>query len=248
LPAELRQTVSGIRIFGPRDLALQLADELDLRLESFGLKAEPVTRYAAGEFEGKLAADAPVGPAVSLAAETLAERRRVFEFLPPRLTTWEQLSSRYASGRLRTGLTVAGAAASLVGGAFFYQQCQLWALEAQWARIAPAVTKLEVVSKKINQYRPWFDETVRGLTLLRCLAQAFPEDGTVTAKTVEIRDLKTVICTGTARNYQALLKTVQNLRSQPQVRDANLGPTRGQSPSLQFSFSFAWKEGEANGK
>jgi hypothetical protein len=100
-----------------------------------------------------------------------------------------------------------------------------------------------VINKQINQYRPWFDETVRGLTLLRCLAQSFPDDGSVTAKTVEIRDLKTVICTGTARNYQALLQTVQKLRAQPVIRDANLGPTRGQSPALQFSFSFAWKEG-----
>jgi len=246
LPPELRQTISGIRIFGPRDLAQQLADELDLRLESLGLKAEPVTRYAPGELGITLPADAIVGPAVSLAAETLAGRPPAFEFLPPRLSTWEQLSSRYASGRLRTGLSVAGAAALLVGGVFFYQQCQLWSLETQWAKLAPTVTKLEAINKQINQYRPWFDENVRGLTLLRCLAQAFPEDGSVTAKTVEIRDLKAVICTGTAKNYQALLKTVQNLRSQPQVRDANLGPTRGQSPALQFSFSFAWKEGAAH--
>jgi len=246
LPPELRQTLTVIRIFGARELAQQLADELDLRLESLGLKSELVTRYAPGEFGIQLPSEATVGTAVSLAAGILAGKPSAFEFLPPRLTTWEQVSSRYASGRLRTGLSVAGAAALLVGGVFLFQQCQLWALEAEWSRLAPTVTKLEGLNKQINQYRPWFDETVRALTLLRCLAQAFPEDGSVTAKTVEIRDLKTVICTGTARNYQALLKTVQNLRSQPQIRDANLGPTRGQSPTLQFSFSFAWKEGAAN--
>jgi hypothetical protein len=243
LPPELRQAVGGIQVFGPRDLAQQLADELDLRLESLGLKAEPVTRYAPGALGAALPPDAPVGPAVSLAVQTLAGRPPVFEFLPPRLSAWEQVSSRYASGRLRTGLSIAGAAALLVGGVFFYQQCQLWNLERQWASLAPTVTKLEAINKQINQYRPWFDETVRGLTLLRCLAQSFPDDGSVTAKTVEIRDLKTVICTGTARNYQALLQTVQKLRAQPVIRDANLGPTRGQSPALQFSFSFAWKEG-----
>jgi hypothetical protein len=245
LPPELRQTVGEIRIFGPRDLAQELADELDLRLESLGLKAEPVTHYAAGETGLALPPDTTVGTAVSLAAEALAAKPATFEFLPPRLSTWEQVSTRYASGRLRTGLSLAGAAVLLVGGIFFYQQCQLWTLEAQWAKLSPTVTKLEATNKQVNQFRPWYDETVRGLTLLRSLAQAFPEDGSVTAKTVEIRDLKTVICTGTARNYPALLKTVQHLRSQPQIRDANLGPTRGQSPALQFSFSFAWKEGAA---
>lgn len=243
LPAELRQSLRTIRVFGPRDLAQQLADELDLRVDSQGLKAEPVTRYAPGECGASLPADAPVSPACSLAAQKLAGKRPVFEFLPPRVSSWQQMSARFASGRLRTVLTAAGAAAVLVGGLFFYQQCQLWQLQSQWNRIAPTVAQLEDISKQINQYRPWYDETVRGLTLLRCLTQAFPEDGSVTAKSVEIRDLKTVTCTGTAKSYQALLQTVQRLRAQPQIRDANLGPTRGQAPALQFSFVFAWKEG-----
>ena len=246
LAPELRQAVRAIRVFGPRDLAQQLADELDLRLDSLGLKAEPVTRYSPGEFGVAMPADAPVSQACSLAAQKLAGKPAVFEFLPPRLTPWQQMSSRYASGRLRTVLTATGAAAALVGGLFFYQQCQLWSVEAQWARIAPTVTQLEDINKQINQYRPWDDETVRGLTLLRCLTQAFPEDGSVTAKSVEIRDLKTVTCTGTARSYPALLQTIQRLRAEPQIRDANLGPTRGQSPALQFSFVFAWKGGAAS--
>ncbi len=53
------------------------------------------------------------------------------------------------------------------------------------------------------------------MTILKSLTEAFPEDGSVTAKTVEIRDLNTVTCTGIARNYQALLKTVERLRSVP---------------------------------
>jgi hypothetical protein len=243
MPPELRQSIRAIRVFGPRDLAQQLADEMDLRLESLGLKAELVTRYAPHQFSASLASDAPVSPALSLAAARLAGEPAIFEFLPPRVSPWQQMTHRYASGRLRTALVAAGAAALLVGGLFFYQQCVLWNLQAQYARVVPTVTQLEKVSQNINQYRPWEDETVRGLSLLRCLTQAFPEDGSVTAKTVEIRDLKTVVCTGTARTYQALLQTVQRLRTDPQVREANLGPTRGQTPALQFSFTFAWKEG-----
>jgi hypothetical protein len=87
---------------------------------------------------------------------------------------------------------------------------------------------------------------VRGLTgliILRSVTEAFPEDGSVTAKTVEIRDLNTVTCTGIARNYQALLKTVERLRGVRQIPEVNMGPTRGQPPALQFTFNFQWSEG-----
>ena len=71
------------------------------------------------------------------------------------------------------------------------------------------------LQEQIRQYRPWYDESVRGLTILKRLTENFPEDGSVTAKTVEIRDLNAVTCTGIARNYQALLKTVERLRGMP---------------------------------
>ena len=58
LPAELRETVRRIRVFGPRDLAQQLVDEMELRLDAAGLKVEPVGRYAAGEFGVQLPPDA----------------------------------------------------------------------------------------------------------------------------------------------------------------------------------------------
>jgi hypothetical protein len=109
--------------------------------------------------------------------------------------------------------------------------------------MGPAVGQLKDVQGKIRQYSPWFDASVRALTILRGLTQAFPEDGTVTAKTVEIRNLKTVTCTGTARSYQALLQTVARLRAVPQFHEVNQGPTRGQSPALQFSLNFVWNEG-----
>lgn len=243
LPPDLTETVRNIRIFGPADLAQQLADEMELRLDVMGLKIEPVTRYAGAVFGVALPADTAVRPAFSLAAEYLAGHGAGFEFLPPRIPAWKQIAGRYSSGKLRGALSAAGAVALLVGAVFFYQQCQLWRLGAQWSAIAVKSGELEDINKQINQYRPWYDETVKGLTILRGLTQAFPEDGSVTAKTVEIRDLNAVTCTGTARSYQVLLQTLQKLRAMPQIHDANLGPTRGQTPALQFSFSFAWGEG-----
>ena len=64
-----------IRVFGPRELAQQLADEMELRLDATGLKSRPWGRYAADEFGVQLPPDATVSPAFSLAAERLAGRR-----------------------------------------------------------------------------------------------------------------------------------------------------------------------------
>ena len=134
----------------------------------------------------------------------------------------------------------------MAGGLFFYQQFQLWQLEAQWAKLQPTVRQLEGLQEQIRQYRPWFDQSVRGLTILRSLTQAFPEDGSVTAKTVEIRDLNAVTCTGIARDRQVLLKTIENVRKIQQFREVALGPTRGQPPAVQFTFNFQWNEGGRN--
>lgn len=246
LPPGLRETVRRIRVFGPTHLSRQLADELELRLEAAGLEAESVERYAANEFGSPAPPDTPVSPAFSLAAERLAERRAGFEFLLPTPTPWQQWAARYSSGKLRTVAMAAAAAALVVGGLFLYQQARLWRLESQWRGMQAAVRQLEDLQEQIRRYRPWHDNSVRSLTILRHLTEAFPEDGAVTAKTVEIRGLNNVTCTGTARNYPALLKTVENLRKVRQFREVALGPTRGQSPALQFTFNFQWNEGGQN--
>jgi hypothetical protein len=246
MPAELRETVRRIRVFGPRDLAQQLVDEMDLRLDATGLKVEAVTRYAANEFGTHLPPDAPVSPAFSMAAGRLTGRPSLFEFLLPKLTPLQQLAARYSSGRLRAAISAAAAVVLVVGSLFFFQQFQLWGLQGQWTKLQPTVRELEGLQNQIRQYRPWFDDSVRGLTILRGLTEAFPEDGSVTAKTVEIRDLNAVTCTGIARDRQALLKTIENVRKLTQFREVALGPTRGQPPAVQFTFSFQWNQGGQN--
>src|SRR5262249_58788688 len=99
LPPDLRQTLRLVRIFGPRDLAQQLADELELRLEAMGVKVEVVNRYSPGKFGLQLPSETPVSAALSLAAQKLAGRSTPLEFLPPRVTTWQRVTRRYSSGR-----------------------------------------------------------------------------------------------------------------------------------------------------
>ena len=243
LPAPVREAIRRVRVFGPRDLAQQLADEMELRFEAMGLAVERVERYTANEFGASLPADTTVSPAFSLAGGCLAGRMPVFELLPPKVTAFQQMATRYSSGKLRTSLTAAGALAVVIGGLFGYQEIRLRGADADLAKLAPTVKELKGLQEKIRQYRDWYDTSFTAMTVVKALSMTFPEDPTVTAKTIEIRDLHTVICTGTARNYQSLLETVKKLRDIPQIRDVNLGSTRGQAPALQFTFTFTWNEG-----
>ena len=245
LPAEVLKTLQRIRIFGPRDLAQQLADEIELRLEPMGLKVECVARYTDNEFGLQLPQDTPVSASLSLAAGRLAGRKSPFELLPPRVRPWLQVVARYSSGRWRMAGAAAAAVLLIAAVLLLFQQWQLSRLESKWRGMAAKVRELDTLQQQIRQYRPWYDDTLRGLAILRELTLAFPEDGVVSAKTVEIHDLNGVTCTGTTRDNQALLKTLERLRATKQVSDLRVSQIRGTKPPLQFTFDFHWNEGGA---
>ena len=242
LPVELREQVRLIRVFGPRELAQPLADEMELRFEPMGLKVEAVPGYAPDEFGVTLPPDAALSPAFSLAARALTEQPPAFEFLPPKPTVIEQFVMKYSSGRLRTTGAVAAAVAAVVLGLFLFQQIQLWYFRSQWSRIQARVADLQTIENQIVQYRPWYDGTFRSLAILRQLSLAFPEDGAVTAKTIALRSDGTVNCSGNAQNNAALLATLANLRAADGVNNLKVEQIRGKSP-MQFVFSFKYGNG-----
>lgn len=244
LPTEMRDTVKQVRVFGNDALAQQFTEELRRRVEPMGMKVERVTAYAAEEFGARLPADAVVAPALSLAARHLTGTGSPLEFLPPKITPWQQFTARYSSAKLVWAGSTAGSVALVIAGAFFVQQWQLARLRSQWKDMEPKVTVLNKMQQNIRSYRPWFDESLRSLSILRRLTEAFPEDGTVTAKTVEIRDLA-VICTGTARNSQDLKRMREKLSVAPGVTDVHTEGQRGKSP-LQFTLNFRWNERGSN--
>jgi hypothetical protein len=243
LPEDLRKTIKSVRVFGPREFAQQLADELELRLESFGLKVDVVTRYRGADYGIALPAEVPVTAAISLGATILAGRKPAFEFLPPRVSPWQQAMAKYSQGRLRMAVGAAGIIFLLVAAIFLFQEWQLVHYRTKWNAMAGKVKELAAVQQQIHQYRPWFDETFRDLTILKQLTAAFPEDGIVTARTVEIRDLNTVTCTGTTRDHQSLLLVLERLRKTGNITDLKVDQIRGTKPPLQFTFNFHWNEG-----
>ena len=108
--------------------------------------------------------------------------------------------------------------------------------------MAPRVTDLEAMQQQIKKFRPWFDGTFRSLSILRRVTEAFPVDGAVTAKTLEIRNNSQVTCAGVARDNQVLFKMLDQLRGTKEVADVKMDQIRGKTP-LQFSFNFRWVEG-----
>ena len=242
LPDELRKSVRRIRIFGPRELALQLADELELKFAPAGITVEVVSAFSPDEFGVTLPSDAPVSMALSLAARLLVEQRPAFEFLPPKPGFVEQIVTKYSSGRLRTAGAVGAAVGLLAGAVLGYQEVRLWHLRSQWAKIEVKVGELEAVQDQIRQYRSWYDGTFKNLAILRQLSLAFPEDGSVTAKNIEIREGGKITCSGTARDYAALLAVQAKLRSADGISGVKLEQIRGKAP-MQFVFGFNFGNG-----
>ena len=244
LPSALRDAVKSIRIFGLRELAQPLADELELRFEPVGIKVELVSAYAPDEFGLTLPVENSLSAAFSLAARFLVEQKPAFEFLPPKPNIIEQFVSKYSSGRLRTTGAVAAGIAAIIIGIFLFQQIQLWRLRSQWSHIAVKVGQLQAIQDNIRQYRSWYDGTFPNLAVLRQLSVSFPEDGSVTAKNIEVRDGGTVTCSGTARDYASLLAMQSRLRAADGVTDVQLQQIRGKAP-MQFVFAFKFNNGGA---
>jgi hypothetical protein len=242
LPSEFRETVRGVRIFGSADLAGELANEIEVPLATMGLTTEVVTAYSPGEFGVDLPTRAAVSPAFSFGARYLTRQGTPFEFLRPKIAPWQQLAARYSSSRLRMAGATTGAVALLVVGLFLIQQWQLTRLRSRWGVMSQKVEELDSLQQQIRQYRPWFDRSFPSLSVLRELTLAFPEDGVVSAKTVEIRDANTVTCSGTARDNAVLLRTLTQLRGTSGVTGLKVDQIRGKAP-MQFTFDFQWGEG-----
>src|SRR6185312_12299865 len=170
LPPELREKVRTVRIFGPRDFAQQLADELELKLESLALKIEVVKAYAPGEFGVEIPTDAPVSAAFSFGAEYVADRPTFIEFLPPKVPAWKQYADKYGTGRARKAIALAAVVVLILIAMFSYQEIQLAHWQNQWSKMSGDVTQLKAISDKIQKYQPWADKNVTGLTILKQIA------------------------------------------------------------------------------
>ncbi len=247
LPTVFGKEVRMARIFGRGEMARQFVSDIARRLETMGLKVELMDRASDAQFNQAPAADIVLSPALALAANYLRAVTPGPEFLPPKVNQWQLLlTSKLGSKKLVWAGTAAGAVAAIVILAFLIQQWQISRLESKWRAIEPKVTELTASSAQIVRFRPWYDRSFRGLRIVRAITLAFPEDGYVSAKTLEIRDLSNVTCSGSARDNPAYLALLDKLRAESQISELKTEMVRGQAP-VQFTLNFQWEGNNAAG-
>ena len=190
--------------------------------------------------------ETPLSPALARAARFLSGRTQPLEFLPPKISPWRRFVSTKVSAR-KIGLAAGavGGIMALIAGAFLAQEYQISTLNGKLLVTASKYSELDEAQKQIRRFRPWFDESFHTLTLLRRLTEAFPEDGRVTVKTLEIRETAQVTCSGTAKDNQSLLRVLEKLRATKGFGDVKLENVRGQAPVI-FTFNLQWLGDSAN--
>jgi hypothetical protein len=240
LPQDLRRSITSLDIYGRGAQAGSLQQELAPHAARLGLTIEEKTPGLEPRLDeaGQHGSQA----AVALASRHLLGQPSEFEFLPPNPNAWQAKLARFSSRKLFWLGYGGGGLVALVALAFLAQHIRLSSLEQEWAAMAPVVREVEALQNDIRKFRPWYDRSFRTLSVLQLLAEAFPEDGSVTAKTIEVRNLNMVSCSGTAREHAQFLQVWDHLRQAPQVADLQVQQVQGTAP-LQFIFHFRWIEG-----
>ena len=113
-------------------------------------------------------------------------------------------------------------------------------LQNEWNGMKNTVADLDALQQKIHQFRPWFRPEPQVLQVMEDVMAAFPDQGDVWAKSLQVMDGNKVTCTGFARNQAALLALLERLRLKPGVTGLLRGPMRGSNP-IEFSFTCKWE-------
>jgi hypothetical protein len=242
LPAELRGSIRKVIISGEQRSIEKLARDLAPRAKAMGLEILTQNKCSGALRIQPDAYDA--NPAICAATRFLLQRRPVFEFLPPKVSAWKQLSTKAGPRKFAYAGGVLAALALVVAAAFIVQNWKLSNLQKQWSAMEPRVKELEGMQGEIKRFRPWFDNSFKTMSILRKLTEAFPVDGVVSAKTIEIRDMSQVVCSGTARDTSSLYKMLEQLRNSKEIAEGSVKveSLSGKSP-VQFRFNFRWMEG-----
>jgi hypothetical protein len=230
VPPALRSEVKALSVRGDAAAVGSLAGGLAAWAAEAGLSIDTVAS------ERKVPAEELVEQA---GLRFLRDGAPVLEFLPPRPSRFAQLVARYNSRRLATAGVAAAAVLVIIGGAFEWQQYQLWSLRSDWEAMEAEVKELDGVQARIREFRPWYDTSFRNLSILKKVVDCFPDNGSVTAKGFEVHSPSTVTVTGTARDNASLLRTLDLLRQSKEVQGLKIEQIRGKTPA-QFTFTFRW--------
>ena len=165
------------------------------------------------------------------------------EFLPSRTSRFGKMYGQFNSRRnLWVGLM---SIVALTAIAFLYQILHLNGLQKEWNGMRDRVVAAENIRGKIREFRPWFDSSVPSLTTARAITRAFPETGEIWLKQLNIRDDSQVMATGSSRDQNSLLATLDKLRITSGISNLELKSQQGSDP-IFFSLEFDWNPPSAS--
>ena len=248
LPDDARESVRNLKVFGADELAEELYEQVRPRAEALGLRAQLVKEFAPLEFGVALPGQTAASAALALVMRHVTGKSAGWEFLPPRVSRWQQFAAQQGARKIVYVAAVLGLAALATAGMFIWQQLQLNELNQRWDGMKTRVAQIDDMNAKIRKYRPWFDESFRTLTILKMLTEAFPEDGSAALKSIEIRDRSGVTCTGTVRNSETWTKVTDRLRGSPQITKIEMKNLKAgqKGQPMDLTFSFHWVDNLAS--
>jgi hypothetical protein len=231
LPDGIRQQVREARFGGTPESAMHLRQEMSQHLDRMGI-------YSLLEEKSDSAQAGEHPPAAIAAAEHhLRQRPVVFEFLPPQVNRWQVFLQRFDSKRRRWMVAAALAIIVLPILVFFIRSRMESSLTSEWNGMRRNVADLESLQQRLRQFRPWFEPAPQALQVLDGLIAAFPEQGDVWAKSIQMDENNKVTCSGFARAQSGILSILDRLRSRPDVTEVQVQQMRGANP-VQFTFTF----------
>lgn len=232
LPDTVRQQVRSARFAGTPASAARLCNETRESLLQLGLeKVECISPD-----EGAVAVES----AASQAATAYLHGRPVaFEFVVAEVNQWEEMMRRIDSNRSRWIILAAFVLILLPMLVFFIRARMEDHLEAEWNAMKRNVSELDLLQQKIHRFRPWFEPAPQILQGMESVVSAFPDQGDVWAKSIQVTEGYKITCTGFARSQSALLAMLDRLRARPDVASVQVQQMRGDKP-VQFSFTCKW--------
>lgn len=238
LPPSVQSSIHAIAVCGANDwanefirMATPYAEPLRMRIVSLNALQ---TKLPGANGEAYW-----ISPIYHAANRFVAEKKAQIEFLPPRTNRFKQWIEKISSrGSLVAGASVA-AAVFMAIAAMLYQHITWSNLDAKWESMRDQVDELELIQQDVKQFRPWFDESLPVLSGINALVEAFPEEGSIWVKLIEIDENHVISCSGFVRDTRTLLELYQKLDKDERFRDRIHEQTQGDSP-IKFSFKIQW--------
>lgn len=235
LTEDVRREVKFYSILGdgcPVDI---FSEELALPFSHLGLEAEK-KRFV---HHSIVLNDLPAPHACAAAMDHLWGRSNGFEFLPPAVGRLEKIIGHISSRSIFWLIGAGVAIIFIVAGVFMIQAYILRSYQKEWAAMEPDVKEVTMLQDKLRKYRPWHDSEIRSLAILKEMTKAFPEEGNVWVKSVEIRNMSSLQVSGEAKNERVWLEMLGKMRVNPVITNLKVSQVKEGVEVLQFTMSFS---------